>query len=75
MIAIFFLFQISRFSADPSYISFQEQVDKLSMLRLILIVLKSAQKCKEHFIVLKHFSGGLRNHVSALSAAEKCSVS
>lgn len=30
-------------------------MDKLSTLRLIAVVFKSAQKCKRHFIVLKHF--------------------
>jgi len=65
-IVIFFLLQINCFSAGSSFTTFQNQVNKLSVLRLITIVFKSAQKCERHFIVLKHFSGGLRNHVSTL---------
>lgn len=74
MIAIFFLFQISCFNVYPSFTLFQEQVDKLSMLRLVAAILKSAQKYKRHFIVLKHFRGGLRNHTSPLQISENSSV-
>lgn len=56
---------------DPSFTLFQDQIENMNKHRLIASVFKCTQKCNRLFIVLKHFSELLRNHVSTLEEREK----